>query len=336
MTQENQNSKNHSIETLRAAAVIMVFVNHLHSLGIVTVPYFGISGGWLGVQIFFVISGYLIIQSVLRHSALDYLKHRVLRIYPAYLFWFFAFSILFGNLAFATLDIKSLVAHLLFLQHFFPDAYLKYDALRVTWTLTVEAVWYVLAFLIAARFFKAPSKYTIIFVLLACVWVTGGVGLRMFSGIQDPGQKYFFVQNSAIAQMPFFFFGAWIAVKQPRFDKAALLALLISTVALFKSWEPVAVTPIFITGLGVSALFLILKDSNYSNPKPVKLLSDISYSFYLIHYPILMLVMGFVQNKYHRTFLAFFITVVVAYISYRLIERPFMKMARNKTSSAPA
>ena len=83
----------------------------------------------------------------------------------------FCFLHFFGNLAFATLDVKSLVAHLLFLQHFFPDAYLKYDALRVTWTLTVEAVWYVLAFLIAAKFFKAPSKYTIVFVLLACVWV---------------------------------------------------------------------------------------------------------------------------------------------------------------------
>lgn len=77
--------------------------------------------------------------------------------------------------------------------------------------------------------------------------------------------------------MPFFLFGAWIAVKPPRLDKAALLALFISTVALFKSWEPIAVTPIFITGLGVSALFLLLKDLNYRNPKSVKLLSDISY-----------------------------------------------------------
>ena len=61
--------------------------------------------GGVAVMTFFVISGYLIIQSVLRHSALDYLKHRVLRIYPAYLFWFFAFSILFGNLLFPTFDI---------------------------------------------------------------------------------------------------------------------------------------------------------------------------------------------------------------------------------------
>ena len=52
MTQENQNLKNHSVETLRAAAVIMVFVNHLHSLGIITVPYFGISGGYWALGAF--------------------------------------------------------------------------------------------------------------------------------------------------------------------------------------------------------------------------------------------------------------------------------------------
>ncbi|MBS0467390.1 MAG: acyltransferase [Proteobacteria bacterium] len=105
MTQEMQDSKNHSIDTLRAAAVLMVFMNHLHSMGIITIPYFGISGGWLGVQIFFVISGYLIIQSAMRYSTLDYLKHRVLRIYPAYLFWFFAFSLILGSLTLDSLDI---------------------------------------------------------------------------------------------------------------------------------------------------------------------------------------------------------------------------------------
>jgi len=69
---------------------------------------------------------------------------------------------------------------------------------------------------------------------------------------------------------------------------------------------------------------------NYTNPKPIRLLSDVSYSFYLIHYPILMLVMGFVHNKYHRAFVAFAITVVVSYISYLLVEKPFMNMAKNR------
>lgn len=328
MSQEKQQSKNHSIDTLRAAAVFMVFINHLHSMHILTVPYFGASGGWLGVQIFFVISGYLIIQSAMGHSAIDYIKLRVFRIYPAYLFWFLSFSSILGSLRLDSLDAKKLLVHLLFLQHFFPSAFAKYDALPVSWTLTVEAVWYVLAFVIATRFYKAPAKYTIFFVLLACVWVNGAIHFEIFPSVQDAGQRYFFIQNSALAQMPFFLFGAWIAVAPPRVDKAALLALVVSTVVLFKSWEPIAVTPIFITGLGVSALFLILKDLHYDNPRIIKFMSDISYSFYLIHYPILLMAGKFFSDKYMLSVSAFIFTSILAYLSYVFIEKPFMKIAR--------
>ncbi|WP_369640944.1 acyltransferase family protein [Acidovorax sp. A79] len=335
MNNNIQTSKNHSVETLRAAAVILVFMNHLHSLNILTIPYFGIVGGWIGVQIFFVISGYLIIQSALRYSAVDYIKHRVLRIYPAYLFWFFVFSLVFKQFQIDAIDFKSLLIHLLFLQHFFPAAYLKYNALSVSWTLTIEMVWYVVAFFIATRFFKSPSKITAVFVLIACFWVYGGANWHPLVKSLEGIYIYFFVHNNAIAQMPFFLFGAWIAVKQPKYDKAALASIFISTIVLYKSWEPVFSTPIFITGLGISALFLLLKDIEYENSKPVKILSDISYSFYLIHYPILVLSSYVVQNKYHRTFLAFLATVIISYISYKLIEQPFMNMAKRKKERLP-
>lgn len=335
MNKNTHASKNHSIETLRAAAVILVFMNHLHSLKVLTVPYFGISGGWIGVQIFFVISGYLIIQSAIRYSAVDYIRHRALRIYPAYLLWFFIFSIIFGDLQFNLFDLKSFLVHLFFLQHFFPEAYLKYNALSVSWTLTIEMVWYVVAFLIAGRFVKSPSKVTALFVFIACVWVYGGTKWHPLVKSLEAIYVYFFIHNNAIAQMPFFLFGAWIAVKQPKYDKAALLSIFISTVVLYKSWEPVFVSPIFLTGLGISALFLILKDTEYKNPGSVKLLSDISYSFYLIHYPMIVLSSYVVQNKYHRTFLAFFSTVVVSYISYKLVEQPFMNMAKRKSEKLP-
>jgi len=315
--------------------VILVFMNHLHSLKVLTVPYFGISGGWIGVQIFFVISGYLIIQSAIRYSAADYIRHRALRIYPAYLLWFFVFSIVFGDLKIDSFDLESFLIHLFFLQHFFPEAYLKYNALSVSWTLTIEMVWYVVAFLIAGRFVKSPSKITALFVFIACVWVYGGTRWHPLVNSLEAIYVYFFIHNNAIAQMPFFLFGAWIAVKQPKYDKAALLSIFISTIVLYKSWEPVFSTPIFITGLGISALFLILKDTEYKNPKSVKLLSDISYSFYLIHYPMIVLSSYVAQNKYHRTFLAFFATVVVSYISYKLVEQPFMNMARKRTEKLP-
>lgn len=324
-------SKNHSIETLRALAVLLVFANHLHTLKVVSIPYFGIVGGWIGVQIFFVISGYLIIQSAIRYSAIEYIKHRIFRIYPAYLFWFVLFSLVFGHFQLESMDFESLLIHLLFLQHFFPEAYLKYNALSVSWTLTIEVVWYVIAFLIAAKFFKSPTKITAIFVVAACVWVFGGTKWHPLVKSMEGIYVYFFIQNNAISQMPFFLFGAWIAVKNPRYDKAALLAVFVSTVVLFKSWEPIFPSPIFLTGLGVAALFLILKNSEYENPKSVKLMSDISYSFYLIHYPVIVLTTSVVQNKYHQMFLSFFATVTISYLSYKLIEKPFMNMARQKS-----
>lgn len=330
MNQAIPASKNHSIETLRAAAVVLVFTNHLHSLNILSIPYFGISGGWMGVQIFFVISGYLIIQSALRYSAADYIRHRVLRIYPAYILWFFVFLIVFKQFQLNSIDVKSLLIHLLFLQHFFPDAYLKYNPLSVSWTLTIEMVWYVVAFLIATRFVKSPSKITIVFVGLACFWVYGGMNFHPLVKKLEGIYIYFFVQNNAISQLPFFLFGAWIAVKNPKYDKAALLSIFITTILLYKAWEPVVSTPIFVTGLGISSLFLILKDSEYENTKFVKMLSDISYSFYLVHYPILVLSKNFLVNNYLQMVLAFFVTIVVSYLSYKFVEQPFMNMAKRR------
>lgn len=331
MNVDNKTSTNNSIETLRAVAVILVFMHHLHSSGTLTIPYFGITGGWLGVQIFFVISGYLIIQSARRYSAVDYIKHRMLRIYPAYLFWFLVFSFIFGSFQSSSIDLDSLVIHLIFLQHFFPEAYLKYNALKVSWTLTIEIVWYVVAFLIATRFFRSPSKITVVFVTIACFWVFGGAKWHPLFKSMDGPSVYFFISNNAVSQMPFFFFGAWIAAKQPKYDKAALLAIFLVTVVFIGSWEHTFPSPIFLTGLGVSALFLILKDSSYENPKIIKTISDISYSFYLVHYPVIILTSKIIDNNYYKSVLSFVITVLASYVSYKIIEKPFINLAKKKT-----
>ena len=111
------NDKNAAIETLRALAVALVFVHHLYSgANIVLLPFVAHIGGWLGVQIFFVVSGYLIIISAKRYSIKNYARHRFMRIYPAYIFWFLIFSLIFGQLTLQSLDTKALLAHLTFLE----------------------------------------------------------------------------------------------------------------------------------------------------------------------------------------------------------------------------
>ena len=332
-TMENANElKNSSIETLRAVAVLLVFIHHLHSISQITIPYLADIGGWLGVQIFFVISGYLIIQSALRYSTMNYVTHRISRIYPAYIFWFIAFSLIFNHLRIDSLDIRSLAIHFLFLQHFFPADYLKYNALSVSWTLTIEMTWYVVAFVIATKFAKNPLRITALFVAVACAWIFGGYKLHPFHESMTNVERYFFGINNAVAQLPFFLFGALIAVPPPpRYDKVVLLSIFVSTVLLSPAWQAHLPNPIFISGLGVAALFLILKDTEYKNPRSVKLLSDISYSFYLIHYPIIVISSKITSNKYYIFILASSATVIFAYISYKLIEQPFINMARKKS-----
>lgn len=326
--ENSQNQKNASIETLRALAVALVFVHHLHSGANIGLPFFYQIGGWLGVQIFFVISGYLIILSAIRYSARDYFIHRFFRIYPAYIFWFLFFSLAFNQLTLDSLDVRALLAHLTFLQHLFPGYYFKYNALFVSWTLTIELVWYVIAFLCATKFSRHPLKITFVFMAIAYVWTLWGWSSPSIYKSLDPNGRFFFVNNNFISQLPFFFFGAYIAVKNPKFDKAGLFAVFLVAVILSTSWKPHFPDPIFITGFGVASLFLILKDTDYKNPKFVNLLSDISYSFYLIHYPVIVSVARVIENKGMLVILSIVITVALAYLSHRFIEQPFIKMAK--------
>lgn len=322
-----------SIETIRAIAVLLVFVHHLHSILGLNIHYFSQVGGWLGVQMFFIISGYLIIKSASKYSARTYAKYRIYRIYPAYIFWFFTFSLIFNQINADSLDIKSLLLHLTFLQHFFPAAYLKYNALSVSWTLSVEAVWYVIAFLVAIPFFKRPTLFAFLAIAVSCLWTFGGNVYFPSYGLLNDHQKNLFGNNNIIGQLPFFFFGAWIAAKEPKFDQAALLSIVISTLLLFPAWAPHSPHPIFITGFGVAAFFLMLKNTRYTNAKPVKFLSDVSYSFYLIHYPIIVIVANSISNKYQVALVSLVATLVLSYISYRLIEQPFINYSKRRLPS---
>lgn len=325
--------KNQAIETLRALAVSLVFMHHLHSGAGITIPYFSLIGGWLGVQIFFVVSGYLIYLSAIRYSAREYFKHRVLRIYPAYIFWFLVFSFYFNQLSIDGLNVKALLAHFTFLQHFFPNYYLKYNALFVSWTLTIELMWYIIIFGCAMVFRKSPLKVLAFSIFLAYGWSYLGWSDGYYKSL-DPALRFFFVGNVFISQLPFFFIGSYIAVKNPRFDNAGLFSVFLVAVVLSLAWKPHYADPIFITGLGVGALFLILKNIEYTNARFVNVLSDISYSFYLIHYPVIVSVARLVEKKEWVAVLSFTITVSLAYLSYRFIEKPFMAMAKRRPPTA--
>jgi peptidoglycan/LPS O-acetylase OafA/YrhL len=154
------------IDGLRALAVLPVVLFHM------TVP--GFSGGFVGVDIFYVISGYLITLIVAkdvdlgRFSFVSFYERRIRRIFPA-LFAVVFFSILAGCVLLPPTDLsafgKSLIAMTFFVSNIFfkrqagADGYFDVTSnsqvLLHTWTLSVEEQFYLFfpaALMLLARF----------------------------------------------------------------------------------------------------------------------------------------------------------------------------------------
>ena len=140
------------IQTLRAFAVVSVVIFHFFDT---VLPF-----GYLGVDIFFVISGYLIIGGIYRKEAnddfkiIDFFKARILRLAPAY-FFMLTTTIILGLLLLNPVEVEDLVesaiSSILFtsnvyfwssFNYFSPIA--KENALIHTWSLSVEIQFYLI------------------------------------------------------------------------------------------------------------------------------------------------------------------------------------------------
>ncbi len=156
---ETMRQRNPSIHGLRGLAASMVLALHLHG-ALVTgglVDPAGVAGrlerlfalGHRGVELFFLISGYLIAGSLARHrSAARFLAHRLLRIYPAFLVphgVIFALGPWMGYGWMADLDLPGWLWHFFSNLLLLPGLFELPIANIVAWTLSLEMAFYLLA-----------------------------------------------------------------------------------------------------------------------------------------------------------------------------------------------
>lgn len=200
-----QKTRNYGLDTLRSLAIILVFLFHYSSF--CSQPVFGILGrvGWAGVDLFFVLSGYLIgnqIFSTLLNQQSFSLKtfyfRRLLRTIPNYLFilGLYFFIPLFREQPLTTPIWKFLT----FTQNFG----LSYSAFSHAWSLCLEEQFYLILPLISlfiAYKNNVRKGWLIIgFILLA------GIILRSslwFSYIQEAGENKFQIYMTPIYYFPF-------------------------------------------------------------------------------------------------------------------------------------
>ena len=172
------------IDTLRAIAVIAVIIYHAK------IYLFGnliFSGGFLGVDIFFIISGYLITSIILKEliekesfSFKNFYIKRVRRIIPALLFIMLV-SIPFSWIYLFPTDLVNFSKSILYSLGFGSNFYFHFSGLEYgspegllkpflhTWSLSVEEQYYILFPIISFIIFKYLRKYFIIFLIVSFI-----------------------------------------------------------------------------------------------------------------------------------------------------------------------
>lgn len=336
------------IDGLRALAVLPIVAFHLGLRHI--------GGGYVGVDIFFVISGYLIGGLVLkqvgagRYSVLEFYFRRIRRIVPALAFSLFATTIAVAliSLPAATADYgRSLVSTALFGSNFYfwsTDGYFSAasDAkpLLHTWSLAVEEQFYVLFPLIILAL-RPFGRQAILAGIAAIAIASLFLSVTMLPS--SPAATFYLLPMRLWELL----LGV-LAVSVPagRFAKARWreaaswtgLALILGPIFLYQPETPfpglAAVPPCFGTALllaagagGRSCIARML-----SLP-PVVFFGLISYSLYLWHWPVIVLMkqqMPLASLSFPLKVVAFALSTALGWLSWRFIERPWRNPAVQK------
>lgn len=330
------------IDGLRAIAVLSVLFFHAN------VP--GFSGGYVGVDIFFVISGYLISSLILKaengsgFSFLDFYERRVRRIFPALFAVLFA-CVLTSAVLFAPEDFeqfgKSIVATTLFGSNFYfvltahADGYFNSASdsqpLLHTWSLSVEEQFYLFfpaILIVIVRLARQNARFYLLAITLLSflinVWTTKHRPILAFYILLPRAWELLVGALLAMKALP--------PLKSRALREAAELAglgLIAYAVAVFTKETPFPGLAAAFPCLG-AALILYAGEDGPSTLKlclalpPVVFVGLISYSLYLWHWPLLAFTRYFMAGELNASITAMVLlaSVCLAFLSYEFVELP--------------
>lgn len=331
------------IQGLRALAFLFVFIFHLKSSWL--------PGGYIGVDMFFVISGFLIGSIILhqkeaqKFSFLSFYEKRLKRIVPAYFYvllviaiagYFFYIPSDSGMLRGTLFRSAAFISNMLFAsgESYF-GAQSHENPLLHTWSLAIEMQFYLFLPLVLIFINKKYLSYILAGTLIL---LTAYTTWQIYASHAKTAMYF-----SLLARIPEFFFGVLFSLlsrSKLKINKNVNLALNIlglfglimcSFLLTSESNFPgaLAVIPSVATG------FLLIPSDNiisrFFATKPLVRIGEWSYSLYLWHWPI----MAFMRYKQYdfgipETCFIITLTFLLSYISYTFIENTYRKFNLGK------
>lgn len=330
------------IDGLRGVALLGVVFCHAE---------LGLKGGYTGVDVFFVISGYLIIQRIEKDiregtfSLIDFWERRLRRIFPA-LFVMLVATLVAGwcllwpdeyeSLGKSMVGVVTMTSNVLFWQetgYFASNAELK--PLLHTWSLALEEQFYLVIPLLMLA--VARCRSTMRFIQVLSILVIGSLLLSIYGAIYHPSATFYLLPTRVWELAA----GAILALStQRQFPRS------IQTLVVIVAFTGIALPYILYTdetvfpGLAavplVAATCLLIRLGESCDAISHRILripvivfvGQVSYSFYLWHWPIFAFARHHhgAQIPVETRCVLVLLSFVIAIASWRLIENP----VRNK------
>jgi len=337
------------LDGLRGVAVVLVILFHVGG---------GVPGGYIGVDVFFTLSGYLIAGLVAadltqgRFSLVDFWVRRTRRLAPPALV-VFALSLLVGYFVLLPRDYSSMAnvlqsqltvtSNVYLLKHLnYFDGPAEMQPLLHTWSLSVEEQFYIVFPLLLLLTWHRSPKWSL--TLLSVLGVASFVTNLRLSTTQTqaaffllPSRAWELILGGVIALSPSLTKvpGQWLG----RAKVAAFAAIVLAAVAFNHStlFPGVAVlVPVIATGvLVIPTAGNSCVTTRWLSHRLLVATGKASYSLYLWHWPVLVLLRHFRGPELTVGLVSFAVvlTIVLATASYALIEQPVRQKRVFATSS---
>lgn len=323
-----------NLDGLRGIAALLVVVGHLCNLLDILPGIFGDGGAQVGVQLFFCLSGFLMGALYLNApfggaEVVDFYRRRIARVFPLYLIVVLASFVAPNFTATRVLyaiDASNIADHLFFIQ-----------ATSVLWTVPIEVQFYALFGLIWFMFSVNRSASTLLLVgtVPFLVILSDPLGARLYF------LSYFMI-GIAVSLLPKVSSNAAFVAACGLFLAGMPAVSQSLGVDFFSFWK----SPLNLAAAGLlvyTAIASPLATMTLGGALP-RYLGAISYSVYLLHWPVLGLMTRWISYKQEPALFALASltgTIVAASVTYWAIEKParaliMSKVARQTSVAVPA
>ncbi|MBI3160985.1 MAG: acyltransferase [Chloroflexi bacterium] len=357
------------LDGIRGIAILLVLVFHCRIIFMPQSPleqtYFAFAESmWVGVDLFFVLSGFLITGILLdTYPQKDYFRsfyiRRILRIFPLYYSALLLVTIMSHVSQVETLQQSSVIAqtsYWLYLQN-----WLTLFDLRPTsilghfWSLAIEEQFYLVwpAFVLFAAKRNAVAKLCISAIVLA--FIVRAILVSQIGQTVGGTQPAYFVTFSRIDALALGSFAAWLFHKRHSLESfrpaaswlAAISGIIIAVVVVTQKGFNGHNSIVLYFGLlplavFFSSLLMLALTTNTQNPSRIflrgswlRFIGKISYGVYIFHWPAIVLLKqnwlsmtpsNFWINQFGFIVMAAIASITIAWLSYQYFESPFLRL----------